>query len=100
MLKRRRVCISCAHRFWSFEVDQVLFEQVQPKKLPKHLTGLKRHQVIAVRNKKILRQLASGDKHAVVSDAFGLSESMVTTIARNAGLPSYRSARMSVKVSA
>lgn len=100
VMKRRRACSVCSFRFWSFEIDAVMWRAIPRSGVFQHAFALQRRQVRAQRNARILVQLAAGEKHAVVAAEFGLSDSMVSIIARHAGVASYRAQRMASRVAA
>jgi transcriptional regulator NrdR family protein len=88
VLRRRRECDHCGHKFSSYEIDDGLAETLK-KYLGPHLKAVRKKQELFQRNEKILAKLRAGDKHAVVAAEFGLSDNMVSTIARRAGVPAY-----------
>lgn len=92
VLRRRRECSHCGHRFNSYEIDDGLLETMR-KYLGPHLKALGKRQRLAQRNEKILAALQAGAKHAVVAAEFGLSDNMISTIARRAGVPAYKRQR-------
>ena len=89
MLRRRRHCSHCDHRFSTYEIDDGLLKTIKRHWAP-HRKAVTKRIALTQRNEKIVARLLSGDKHAVVADEFGLSDNMISTIARRAGIPAYR----------
>ena len=94
MLRRRRECCHCKHRFSSLEVDDGLLKTVKKYMAP-HRAALAKRVALVQRNEKIITMLMAGEKHAVVAQQFGLSDNMVSTIARRNNVPSLRRLRSS-----
>ena len=92
VVKRRRGCGHCGHKFSTYEIDDGLVETLQ-KYLAPHIKALQKRYELRARNEQILGMLDAGEKHAVVASQFGLSDNMVSTIARRAGVPAYRNRR-------
>jgi transcriptional regulator NrdR family protein len=92
VLKRRRGCGYCGHKFSTYEVDDGLVETIKKYLLP-HVKALRKRHELHARNEQILALLEAGEKHAVVASQFGLSDNMISTIARRAGVPAYRRTR-------
>lgn len=92
VLRRRRGCGNCGHKFSTYEVDDGLVKTIK-KYLTPHVNALRKRQELHARNEQILALLQAGEKHAVVASQFGLSDNMISTIARRAGMPAYRRMR-------
>ena len=88
VVKRRRGCGYCGHKFNTYEIDDGLVDTLK-KYLTPHLKAVRKKHELFARNEQILAMLRAGDKHAVVAAQFGLSDNMVSTIARRAGVPAY-----------
>lgn len=88
--RRHRACGQCGHTYNTYEVDEIIWKSVKKVALGHHHTNalIKRSNLHA-RNEQILAMLKSGEKHSVVASEFGLSDNMISTIARRAGVPSY-----------
>ncbi|MDP2262654.1 MAG: hypothetical protein Q8K24_05795 [Hydrogenophaga sp.] len=91
MLRRRRACRVCDHRFNTFEIDDGLAATVR-KYAATHAKAVARRQALTLRNERIAARLRAGEKHVVVAGDFGLSDNMVSTIARRLGIPGPRQA--------
>ena len=87
-LKRRRECSACSKRFNTFEVSDAL-EATLKRYLKPHVVATKKQWAAARRNAEIVRRVLEGEKRYVLAGEFGLSDSMLTTITRRAGLPAY-----------
>lgn len=87
--RRRRECTECGHKFNTYEIDDAL-EKTLKKYLKPHVKSVAKAQVLNRRNERIIDRLKAGDKHSVVANEFGLSDSSVSTIARNAGVLSFK----------
>lgn len=92
MLRRRRVCSHCGTKFSTFEIDDGLMSTIK-KYMAAHAAAIKKRQALTRRNEKILAKLRAGEKHITVASEFNLSESMISTIARRAGVPAYQRVR-------
>lgn len=91
-VRRRRECEHCGHRFNTFEIDDGLLKTLR-KYLGPHMKAVRKRQALTLRNEQILAMLREGNKHAVVASYFGLSDNMISTIARRAGVPAYQRQR-------
>lgn len=87
-LKRRRECSACENRFNTFEVSDAL-EATLKRYLKPHVVATKKQWEAARRNAEIVRRVLAGEKRYLLAGEFGLSDSMLTTITRRAGLPAY-----------
>ena len=88
--RRYRACGQCGHAFNSYEVDELLWKTVKKYALgDEHTKALMKRHNLHARNEQILNMLKRGEKHSVVASQFGLSDNMISTIARRAGVPSY-----------
>lgn len=96
VFRRRRQCERCANRFNTFEVYENLKGSIA-KQFTAHIGGVKKRRRLTLRNEKIVERLKQGEKVVVIAHDFGLSESMVSTIARNNGLPPLRTGKRSKK---
>ena len=92
VIRRRRGCGNCIYKFWTHEIDDGLLETMR-RYLGPHLKAVRKKHAIHARNEQILGMLDAGEKHAVVASQFGLSDNMISTIARRAGVPAYRNRR-------
>ena len=89
MLRRRRECTRCGNRFSTYEVDDGLLKTIKKHWAP-HNTAVAKRVALTQRNEKIIAMLKEGYKHAVVAAEFGLSDNMISTIARRNSVPSFR----------
>lgn len=90
VVRRRHGCGNCGNAFNTYEVDDRIWNTVKKYALNEARTrGFERRQALFHRNEQILELLKRGEKHSVVASMFGLSDNMISTIARNAGVPSY-----------
>jgi transcriptional regulator NrdR family protein len=90
VIRRRHGCGNCGASFSTYEVDDRIWKTVKKYAVNEARTrGFTRRQQIHHRNQQILELLKRGEKHSVVASQFGLSDNMISTIARNAGVPSY-----------
>ena len=92
MIRRRRECTHCGHRFSTFEIDDGLLKTIQKHMAP-HREAIAKRVALTRRNEEIVARLNAGEKHSVVAAEFGLSDNMISTIARRAGIPAYRNQR-------
>lgn len=90
MMRRRRECQFCGHRFSTYEVDDGLLKTIKKHWAP-HQAAIAKRVALTRRNEKIIARLKAGDKHAVIAEEFGLSDNMVSTIASRNGISSQRS---------
>lgn len=88
MLRRRRECTHCGHRFSTYEMDDGCVKTIKKHMYP-HMRAVARRVELTRRNEKIIALLQSGIKHSAVAAEFGLSDSMVSTIARRNKVLSY-----------
>jgi len=93
--KRRRWCKHCDHKFSTYEIDDGL-EKTLKKYLDAHIKAVHKQQALGRRNEKIVARLRAGEKHMTIAADFGLSDNMVSTIARRAGIPAYQKTRRKV----
>lgn len=93
MLRRRRECLYCKHRFSTYEIDDGCIKLVK-KYTVAHGKAVAKTVARTRRNEKIIEQLKQGFKHSAIAAEFGLSDNMISTIARQHGLPSFRKQRM------
>jgi len=89
VMRRRRGCGQCEYKFFTHEIDDGLVETLK-KYLGPHVKAIKKRQKLYARNEQILNMMRAGEKHFVIARAFKLSENMISTIARNAGIPAYQ----------
>lgn len=89
MLKRRRECGHCGHRFSTYEIDDGCVKTIR-KYMKPHAQAIAKRVALTRRNEKIIKMLEQGHKHAVVAAEFGLSDNMISTIARNNKIVAYR----------
>jgi transcriptional regulator NrdR family protein len=94
VLRRRRACSECTHRFNSYEFDQGLWGTIA-KLTASHVKAVTRRRALTQRNNLILARLRAGEKHVTVAADFGLSDNMISTIARRAGVPTHYKRRNS-----
>jgi len=88
--RRHRACGQCGHTFNTYEIDDTLLKTIKKYALNEgREKALTRRSNLHARNEQILAMLKSGEKHSVVASQFGLSDNMISTIARRAGVPSY-----------
>lgn len=88
--RRHRACGQCGHAFSTYEVDGTIWNTVKKYALgDDHTKALRKKHNLHARNEQILNMLKLGEKHSVVASEFGLSDNMISTIARRAGVPSY-----------
>lgn len=92
---RRRQCSGPQeHKFTTYEVDASLKKTVLKMAAnPARIRRLERSAQLAARNELIVARLRKGEKCMTVAADFGLSDNMVSTIARRAGLPPVRELR-------
>ncbi len=92
MLRRRRECTHCKHRFSTYEIDDGMTKTVKKYILPHSKTVAKRI-ALTRRNEKIIERLKAGEKHATIAIDFGLSDNMVSTIAMRNNISTKRTKR-------
>jgi len=91
--RRRLECNECGLRFNSFEVDDDMRLTLEKYCFEAHVRAVHKRWALAKRNRKIVALLEAGEKHAVIANEFGLSDNMISTIARRAGIPAYQKKR-------
>jgi transcriptional regulator NrdR family protein len=89
MLRRRRLCNHCGHRFSTYEMDDGMVKTIKKHMLP-HMRAVAKRVALTQRNEKIIEMLKEGVKHSAIAVEFGLSDNMISTIARRNGMSSYR----------
>jgi len=89
VMRRRRGCGQCGNKFFTHEIDDGLVETLKKYLVP-HVKAIKKRQKLYARNEQILNMMRAGEKHFVIARTFKLSENMISTIARNAGIPAYQ----------
>jgi transcriptional regulator NrdR family protein len=89
MLRRRRECTCCGHRFSTYEMDDGLVKTIK-KHMQPHMRAVARRVELTQRNEKIIARLKEGVKHSAIAVEFGLCDSMISTIGRKAGVTSFR----------
>lgn len=90
VVRRNHGCGKCGSSFNTYEIDDRIWNTVKKYVVSDaRARGFERRQALFNRNEQILELLKSGEKHSVVASQFGLSDNMVSTIARKAGVPSY-----------
>ncbi len=87
--RRNRRCTVCNHKFSTYEIDEGIWKTVL-KHIPAHAAAIEKKKILFVRNQHIAKLLRAGEKHSYVANKFGLSDSMVSTIAAEMGIPSRR----------
>jgi hypothetical protein len=87
--RRARKCNACGHKYSTYEVDEGIWKSIR-KLLPAHADAVERKKILYSRNQRIAALLKQGEKHALVAQYFGLSDSMISTIAAEMGIPSRR----------
>ena len=90
VMRRRRGCGQCGLKFFTYEIDDGLEETLKKYLLP-HIKSIRKKQKLHARNEQILNMMRAGDKHFVIAKTFGLSDNMISTIGRRAGIPAYQS---------
>ena len=90
--RRRRECQACSHRFSTLEIDDALGATIR-KHLGPHAKAVRKRQDLNRRDSEIANRLRAGEKHAALAAEYGLSDSMVSTIARRMGIPAYAQQR-------
>jgi hypothetical protein len=60
------------------------------KLIPAHADAIERKRILRQRNESICKRLLTGEKHASVANDYGLSDNMVSHIAKQMGVPSRR----------
>lgn len=90
MLRRRRQCSHCGHRFSTYEVDDGYVKTIKKHFIP-HQKAISKRVALTQRNERIIERLKQGFKHSAVAAEFGLCDSMISTIARKNKITSYRS---------
>lgn len=92
---RTRQCTEAReHRFKTYEVDDALRGFVTSTALrPSRIKHMADTAGRAQRNKAIAKLLQAGEKHAVIAQQFGISDNMVSTIAKNMGITTSRRQR-------
>lgn len=86
VVERRRWCFN-GHRFSTFEVDDSMAETLRKFALrPGRIGGLVARAARWSRDASIAARAQAGEKHASIASDFGLSDNMVSTIARRFGL--------------
>ena len=89
VVRRARECKVCGHKYNTYEVDEGIWKSIR-KLLPPHADAVERKKILYSRNLRIAALLKQGEKHAVVAQQFDLSDSMISTIAAEMGIPSRR----------
>jgi hypothetical protein len=79
----------CEHKFSTYEIDEGIWKSVR-KVIPAHADAIEKKKIRFVRNQHIAKLLRAGEKHSVVGNMFGLSDSMISTIAAELEIPSRR----------
>lgn len=87
--RRTRQCTVCKHKFVTYEIDEGIWKSVR-KFVPAHADAIENKKIRFVRNQHIAKLLRAGEKHSVVANQFGLSDSMISTIAAEMEIPSRR----------
>jgi transcriptional regulator NrdR family protein len=87
--RRRRQCLKCGMKFDTYEVYWTLWGWVS-RFMAAHAAAIEKRRERWLRNERIVERLRAGEKHVVVAAEFGLSDSMVSTVARRMGVPSRR----------
>ena len=87
--RRTRKCTVCEHKFSTYEIDEGIWKSVR-KVIPAHADAIEKKKIRFVRNQHIAKLLRAGEKHSVVGNMFGLSDSMISTIAAELEIPSRR----------
>jgi hypothetical protein len=87
--KRRRACLSCGHKFNTYELGDALWGTIR-KYIPAHQHAVEKVRIRTQRNAQIKERLLTGEKHLTIAIDFNLSPNMVSTIARQMGVPSKR----------
>lgn len=88
--RRLRACGQCGHTFNTYEIDDALLKTLKKYALTEErIQKQEKRSRLYARNQQILAMLTAGEKHSVIASQFGLSDNMISTIARKAGVPSY-----------
>jgi transcriptional regulator NrdR family protein len=87
--RRKRVCTTCAYKYNTYEIGDGLWRTMQ-KLIPAHADAIERKRILRQRNESICKRLLTGEKHASVANDYGLSDNMVSHIAKQMGVPSRR----------
>lgn len=96
-LRRRRECSHCGHRFSTYEIDDGCVKTIK-KYLTPHIKTIAKRVELTRRNERIIERLRTGEKHATIAMDFGLSDNMISTIARQNNIPTKRKKRDQTQV--
>ena len=87
--RRRRKCNVCDHKYNTYEIGDAIWKTIQ-KYIPAHAHGVEKQRIRRQRNEAIRQRLLTGEKHASIAMDFGLSDNMISTLAKQMGVPSRR----------
>jgi len=87
--RRRRLCTKCGYKYNTYEIGDGLWRTMQ-KFIPAHADAIERQRIRRQRNEMIRQRLLTGEKHVTIAMDFKLSENMISTIAKQMGVPSRR----------
>lgn len=91
--RRRHSCQSCGHSFRTIEIYDDLWGSIKRWGLSTHLEAVRRRWDRFRRNQLIKQRLQDGVAQNVVAAEFGLSPTMITTLARKFGFASRQKKR-------
>lgn len=86
LARRRKLCLTCGAKFNTFELYDSLWKTIVKYAKPS-AAALAKRWALRERNARVCERLMAGEKCETVGLDFGLSPSMVATIARQQGLP-------------
>jgi transcriptional regulator NrdR family protein len=87
--RRKRSCTTCAYKYNTYEIGDGLWRTMQ-KHIPAHADAIERQRILRQRNETIRERLLTGEKHASIANDYGLSDNMISHIAKQMGVPSKR----------
>lgn len=92
VMRRRRQCYTCGHRFSTFEINERLFETIK-KYLGPHAVGVKNKWALTKRDAEIVRRILDGEKRYMLAEEYGLRPNSISSISRKAGIPPHYRAK-------
>lgn len=87
--RRKRHCMTCGYKYNTYEIGDAIWKTIQ-KYIPAHAHAVEKQRILRQRNEAIRQRLLTGEKHASIAMDYGLSDNMVSTIAKRLGVPSRR----------
>lgn len=86
--RRRHSCLTCGQSFRTIEIYDDLWGSIKRWGLSTHLEAVRRRWDRFRRNQLIKQRLQAGVPQKIVAGEFGLSPTMITTLARKLGFAS------------